>query len=431
MYFEIYRQGKLIKRSDEILGSFSWDNELMYVPNTSITLPIEFLDYISGRERIKIFVNDKCFYGIIKAHPQDKEAETIKVSIDHVVSEWDDRKISINNAIKDKKVNIIYKEEDENQTNPTVDDQLADIYSDTNFACPGWKLNMTDEAANTTIDYVYSKQGKLEALTKTMELTQDLFWRVRFLPDKEIDISKFGDKQQWIVSRKPSGKNNVSIISEPTIEDDYANVVNLATVYSDKSDSGMSSLTLREVYERPSLQTDGFPCLILRANVNNERDYTKYVIQYPALAPNNELEYAIIDEESVALEGGELIEGVFSFNDLSAFNIDNTKDITDNDRIRAAKTAYDASVKKLRLARRSKKIKVTTEPIPVNPGDMVRFIYDNSILKLEACTSYQKKILTFDDWFYVTHITYNFDELGNETNELTLEKELKIDRESQ
>ena len=167
----------------------------------------------------------------------------------------------------------------------------------------------------------------------------------------------------------------------------------------------------------------------MRSNVNNERDYSKYITQYPILAPNNELEYAVIDEESVALEGGILIEDVFNFNDLSAFQPDEEKEITDEDRIRAAKTAYDASVRKLKLLRRSKKIRVETEPIKVNPGDMVRFLYDNSILKLEACTSYEKKILSFNDWFYVTHIRVTIDDDGSERDELTLEKYLKIDRE--
>ena len=30
------------------------------------------------------------------------------------------------------------------------------------------------------IDYVYSRQNKLEALTKTCELTDDIWWRVGF-----------------------------------------------------------------------------------------------------------------------------------------------------------------------------------------------------------------------------------------------------------
>lgn len=430
MYFEIYKKGKLIKRWDKILGGISFSNELMYTPSTDIELPVDFLEYVSGREEVKLFVNDKCFYGIVKDLPIDKDKETITLGLEHVISEWDYRQISINNAIKAKKVNIIYKEEDQSHTNPTVQDQLDDIYADTNFAYPGWKLNMSQNAADTTIDYVYSKQGKLEALTKTMELTDDLFWRVRMIPTKEVDISEFGEKKQYIISGKRAGINNIQIIEAPQVEIDFDDVFNIATVYAEKSDSGMSSLTLREVYDDPTLQKNGFPCVILRDNVNNERDYTKYITQYPKLAPNNELEYAVIDEESVALEGGQLIETSIAYNDLSPFNTDDTKEITDKDRIRAARTVYAATIKKLKLARRSTVIKVKTTPIPndINPGDKVRFIYDNSVYILDACSGYEKQVLAFDDWFYVTHIDYDIDEDGTEVDTLTLEKYLKLDR---
>lgn len=319
---------------------------------------------------------------------------------------------------------------------PYVIDQLNDIYADMNFAYPGWRLNMSDEAKDTVIDYVYSRQNKLEALNKTMELTEDLFWRVRFVNERVLDISKFGDKKPYIFSKKPSGVNNIRIVEDPTIEHDFENVINLVSVYSEKSDTGMSSMTLREVYNDPSLQTDGFPCVILRANVNNERDYKKYVEQFPKLAPNNELEYAIIDEESVALEGGTVIEGTKAFNDLAPFTPETdadgkTKEVSDADRKKAAKTAYDASVRWLKLHRRSYKINLVTEELPADlaPGDRVRFIYDNSVYILDSCSNYLKKILAFDDWFYITHIGYEID--GNsEVNEVTLEKFLRIDRET-
>lgn len=61
MYFEIYKKGNLIKRGNDILGDFDWSNELMEVPSTQITLPATYIDYLSGREEFKIFINDKCF----------------------------------------------------------------------------------------------------------------------------------------------------------------------------------------------------------------------------------------------------------------------------------------------------------------------------------------------------------------------------------
>lgn len=320
---------------------------------------------------------------------------------------------------------------------PAVVDQLQDIYDDKNFAYPGWNIDFQDGSDTRMIDYVYSRQNKLDALTQTMELTDDLWWRVGLWNEKRVEIGSFGEEQPYILSTKPSGKTNIRIIEEPTIDYDFENVVNVATVYSDKSDGGMSSLTLREVYQDPSLQKDGFPVVILHANVNNERDYTQYITQYPKLAPNNEIEYAVLDEESIALESGTVIEGTYSFNDLSPFQIEDVNNtegitITDDKRIEAAKTVYEAVIKKLIQARRSHKIKVVTEPIPcdLEVGDKIRFLYDNKIWNLEACSSYWKKMLSYDDMFYVTKIVYNYDEYGNLTNELTLTKWLRIERET-
>lgn len=110
MYFEIYRSGNLIKRGDEILDdSLEWDNELMYVPSIQVTLPIYYHDYITGHDEMKIFVNDKCFWGIVQGLEEDKSEEVLLVDLEHIVNEWTYRQISVNNAIKDGKVNFIFK----------------------------------------------------------------------------------------------------------------------------------------------------------------------------------------------------------------------------------------------------------------------------------------------------------------------------------
>lgn len=110
MYFEIYRKGNLIKRGDEILNDdLNWSNELMYVPQLTITIPITYHEYIYGRDELKVFVNNKCFWGIVSGITENKVEETIDVDLMHVVNEWTYRQISVNNAIKDQKVNIIFK----------------------------------------------------------------------------------------------------------------------------------------------------------------------------------------------------------------------------------------------------------------------------------------------------------------------------------
>lgn len=538
MYFEVFKQGNLIVRGRKYLGTLQFDHELNLAPSTTMVLPADWLNVISGREEIKIHLNDgKVFWGIIWDYTADKVNETVELDIRHVITEWQYRQISVNHAMSNKALNIVYKGDstEKNEANaetitasgfslgkseassfttakilersrayawnnmngdkvaitsvtiqkcetkegsdeeeckdatlgdegtykvtlstakgtkltievqveekyepeygtledPSVADKLLDIYNDTNFAYPGWQIEWLNGAESRYIDYVYSKQNKLEALTQTVELTEDLWWRVGFWDEKRVQIGTFGDEKPYIISTKPSGKTNIRMIQEPTVEADLENVINVATVYSDKSDGGMSSLTLREVYMDKSLQKDKFPVVILHSNVNNERDYRMYIDQYPKLAPNNEIEFAILDEESIALESGTLIEGSYSFNDLSPFELD-SKTITDEKRVKAAKTVYDATVKKLVQSRRSYDLKLTTEHLPIDllAGDKVKFIYDNSIWHLDACSNYWKKILSYNDFFYITHITYNIDEYGNEYCELTLTKWLKIERET-
>lgn len=618
MYFEIWKNDKLVKRGTSTLNELSWSNELMYVPSLDLTLPIEYKEYVDGREEVKVFVNGKVFWGIVKGIELNKVDEIMQISLEHVVSEWRYRQISVNHAVADteehpKKLNVIYKgdqveknkgndegitannftirvtdvtkmsdatmiakaaaqawqlstgnpvsvlvdrsklkakegtykvtfytdhgtkitvdctvsasvtygklrktknsqetiqakdftitvdnvgdlDNDELKTiakaqawrtgqkkstidvmtktiyvdysniqdevgeytvrfstplgtkvtievsvteasepkipDPTIVDQISDIYNDDNFYYPGWNIDYQGDAGDTTIDYVYSRQNKLEALTKTMELTENLFWRVGFTNEKKIEIGEFGEIKPYVISKRESGHTNIRLTDEPTVTYNFDNVINVATVYGEKSDSGMSSLTLRDIYSNEEYQRDGFPVVILRGNVNNERDYSKYLVQYPKLAPNNEREFAVIDIESVRLEGGKVIEGTYAFTDLGSFDTDSKK-ISDARRIRAEKQAYAAAIRKLIQSRRSVDISVKTEEIPaeINVGDKVRLLYDNGIWKLEECSKYFKRVLTENDYFYITKIEYSIDSNEVETNTLTLSKNLKIERE--
>ncbi|MBL1227962.1 C40 family peptidase [Enterococcus sp. BWB1-3] len=408
-FFEILEGGKVVKRGTKILNTLSWSNELMYVPSTQITLPIEYIEWINGREEMKLYINNKVFHGIVTGYSLDKINETLDVDLTHVISEWEYRQVSTNLAAKNRTVN--------------------DIYSTLDFRYPGWNMNYLQNTATRVIDYVYSRQDKLAGLTKTCELTPDLFWRVGFQFGRALEIGTFGEQKPYIFSTKPTGRQNIRILTEPSITHDFGNVINVVTVYGEKSDSGMSSMSLREIYEEEGAQDPNFPVYILRNTINNERGYD--YIRFTKLAPNDEIEYTVIDTESIALESGKVIEGSFGFNDLAPFNTDG-EEITDEDRAKAAKMAYDAAVNKLKQSRRSYKIELEVEELPadLNVGDRVRLFYDNQQLILEECSSYMKKILKMDDWYYLTGISYQMDQSGMETNTVTLEKYLKIDRES-
>lgn len=572
-YFEILEFGNVKKRFQLSLSEISFDTELMTIPSLTLDGCPELIEYLGGRKEIRIFTENAVFYSNTKSITYNTVENTIQISLDHVISEWEYRQVPTNYAFKDSKISTIY--EDSNM-----------YYSD------DWTLEYDDTVENESIDYVFSRQDKLEALTKVCELTQTLFWRVPFTSEKKIEIGSFGEKKQYTVSLRPSGKRNIRIIEEPTIDEDFSNVVNLATVYAEKSDTGTTSLSLREVYNDSSLQDSAFPVVIMSNNINNERDYD--YIDYPKLAPNNQYEYAVIDTESVAVESGLFIEGTFAFDDLNPFSLEadteesestgpwspqefidqylgqavdmdgvpasqpyqcvdvwkaclnilgypnpstaiggdgyaiyiwinrvqhgygdyfdypdgtspqfgdwavfekagdtpdshvamfvsdngdgtaqffgqnqpypyctvtsistdyiagwfrvkdefwkssydaessnGVQNITDEDRIMCAKAVYDATIKKLKNARRKFSIQVTTEQLPsdINVGDRIRFIYDMTEFHLERCSNYLRKLLTNDDWFYITKMTRNIDSNGVETGELSLEKFLRIDRE--
>ena len=586
MFYQIFYKGNLIKQGNQdLLSEIEWDNELMYTPSMSLTFPATMLEYFHEFGEVKVFVNDKVFWGLIVGISINKAEETVDIDLDHIVREWTFREISINNAIKEKNINIIYQKKKTEtvkttvkkrlnkaikwyqdrmgkttysmanrggpnsydcssalynaliaadvfkkgkmgttatlaadlkaagwvktdspirgdvfvftagqgghqyghtgmfinkneiihmngaangisinkftysfatiyhdpkqktneettktettieETEPEVKDQLDHIYEDDNFAYPGWDINFSEKAEKTKIDYVYSRQNKLDALTQTCELTDDLWWRVRFVDDKVLDISEFGETKPYVFSLKPAGIRNIQILTEPTIEYDFENIINVASVYSAKSDTGMSAVTLRDVYEDESLQIDGFPVIILKPNVNNERDYSKYLKQPKAVAPNNWLEYAVLDLEGIAEAGGYLVESSFAFNDIAPFAVNEdgkTKNITDKDRISAAVQVYKAAIKKLKLARAKYSIEIECTQIPneINVGDKVLFRYKNDVFIMEQCSNYMKTLLTYDDYFYVSKISYSIDVNGMEIDTVTLTKDIRVERET-
>lgn len=584
MYFEIYKKGKLIKRGNELLNNPSWTNELMTTPTTSISLPIDYLEYLSGREHIKLFLNNKCFWGIVKDITVNKVNETIDLSLSHHIDEWNNRQISINNAISDKELNIIYKPDssgaikirniENNQemvgvkltlkysdfkgkslsyinnyisnnasviafnmedvsitypvhfvsstitlqrlkTNrnvktavqgtyyatfktdegtqitipvtvsyaahesgsqgdasvdagsPSVEDSVTNILNDDNFIYYEWWMDIESDIADTKISYVYSKQSKYEALNKTMELTDDLFWRVHFENNKDIHIGRFGEQKPYTLSVKKPGKTNIQILEEPNVDYDFDNVINVATVISEKSDSGASATTLRDLYnmqhdtllqaEYPEVWSElsrlivEFPIVIIRDSlytpVNNERNYNTgigldynvdiFTNQSPLVAPNTSREYAIIDTTSVAMESGTIVEGSYSFNDLAPVtqieSIDEaTQKIDNKERLNAELIVYKSAIKKLKQCRRtySASMLVSELPSDINVGDKIRLIYSNKIWHLDACSNYFNKIVQSNDWYYITKIDYNFDG-KKETDRITISKFLKIQRETQ
>lgn len=408
-WYEIIENHQVKFRGKHIISELSWSNELMYVPTLDLDLPLEYRKYFTGREEMKLYINQMVFNGLVDGKEEDTAEGVLRLQLVHVIDEWRYRQLSTNLACKNR--------------------TIMDIFSTYDFRySKRWHVDFLQDAAKRKIDYVYSRQTKLDALTKTCNLTDDLFWRIGFRFGRLLEIGTFGEKKPYMISTKPSSNHNIRMIEEPIFTHEFSNVINIATVYGEKSDSGMSSMSLREIYFEPQSQKPGFPIRILRNAINNERGYD--YVNYTQLAPNNAIEFSVIDEESIRVESNTVIESSFAFNDLSPFSI-NGETISDEDRAKAARTAYEAAIKRLKQNRRKCYFQVRTEALPpaVSVGDRIRFFYDLNQFNLSECNDELKRILLQDEWFYIAAIDYEIAVDGTQTNTLRLQKDLRIDRE--
>ncbi|WP_406834437.1 phage tail tip lysozyme [Lactococcus lactis] len=392
----------------QILGGMSWSIEGNEVPSCSFTIPIYDADKFDGHMDCKVIVFNKVFDGIVKSITLNKDDETASIELDHKISEWDYRQIPNNYTVK-------------NETFPSVFCQSPFLYS------TDWYVNTDSQAHKEKINYAFSRQGHLEALTKAVSLTDSLWWRVGTRYDRFLEIGAFGEKKNYILSETGQTERHLKIIGSVSISKQFDNIFNVATVYGEKSDSSQVSLTLREAYLDQQQQghdiISGFPIVILNPTANREQK--NYYTNITKIASNNSLEYAILDEFSINLEQAKLIEKTISMNDVAPFEEDG-KTISDEERAKQSRIAYNAAVKRLKSARRRDEITVQIGELPsdLNVLDKVYFDYHNSLELFDKCSRYCKKIYEASDDFYITKIETSFDEYLVETNTITLSKEL-------
>ncbi|AXH73423.1 MAG: peptidoglycan hydrolase [Caudoviricetes sp.] len=397
---------------DDMVKGISWTNKPQEIPSCSLEIPIHEVCKLDGNCDIKIIVFDKMFDGIVKGITLNTDNSTATIDVDHKISEWDTRQIPENYTVK-------------NRNFPDVFSQSPFLYS------TFWYLNCDNSSMKALINYAFSRQGHLEALNKACELTDNIWWRVGFRYDRYLEIGSFGETKNYIFSDYGNTERHINIISDVSIEKKFDHVFNALTVYGEKSDSSQASLTLRDVYleqlqvGKPAI--DGFPVVILNPTVNNEQK--NFYSNITRIASNNSLEYSIIDEFSLNLEQGKIIEETKSFNDVAPFEQDG-EPISDEERSRQSRIAYNAAVKILKNSgRRREEISFLVGYLPseINVMDKIYFDLNNEILLYDGCSRYCRKVYESSSLFYITSIETMFDENLNETNKITICKELYKD----
>lgn len=468
LYWVLDKTEKIFLTSDLWLGSdLSYTNQIMYAPTISFTIPISVIkgkkknDYIpdSAFEFVIEFDSGRIFHGIVTRKSYDLIAGTVTIDGEHVVNELTHYRIPTNFAINDKSFNEIYNPEglteievktetsesesssessSESQSEDSTSEQNSESSQDSDktesseeenkeetttvlmdltgkFNHEGWTFSVMEDIEDVKFTYLFSNQDKLQALTDACRQTEDVFWRVSLTEMRTIEIGRFGDYKELMIN-----ESNM-LGSAFGMEEDFQDIVNYGIYFTDKSDSGTTALTLRDVFNRPELQDENFPIILTGQEINTERNYG-YVDLIP-FGANNQGDYAVLDVEGIALESGNIYEGAFTSNDVQSV-AENNKEITDADRLEASKQLYKQAIRKLIHSRRkvAYNVKIADLSPEYNVGDKVRFTMISQILEVSNCSNYYEKLLWEDDYFYISSMTETVLQGGGFNYDLTLEK---------
>ena len=407
------RRSTLIPEED-FLGEISVEFSMMEVPAIQLTLPIRYSKLISGNTHIILQTDDWKYEGYAGDKSNDFKDMTVTVKTSHVIGRLGKRTLPTNVTVKARSVVSAVEQALGYWSNEAHKDDLLNDF----------KIKYVDDyAEKNLIEYEFSNETFLEFLTKVCEKTTSLYWRVNRYDPYLIEFGIFGLKKDVLINEY----NN--LVSLDSVEENYEDTINIAVAMSDKSDSGASSLTLRDIFHNPRFMLEGFPVIKTGNKVNSQRSYD--YPQLPVFAP--EIigdEFAVMDTEGIALEAGELYWGTVTDNDTQSIAEDN-KEITDVDRLKATEQLYRTAIRRLKNSRRKVIYSMTIEPITerrVQPGDRVMFVLNAGVWELTACTKYYEKILKGSSWFFVTKLTDTYSN-GTHLQKVELSKFLHSDRD--
>lgn len=379
-------------------------NRLNYLPSLELSFPMANEKKIKAWDEVMFYYSDKVFHGMIVDITPDFESNTTTIVINHIIQEWRMKQLPTNRAIKLE--------------------PLWEVLQRDEFSPPNWFVQFSPAMRFYRLDYVFSREYQLDALTKVVEMTTHAHWRVNDrIRGRKVEVENFGQDSGIILSAFRTGNGIHGIIDAPRSTGvNFNRVKNVAVVYGQKSDSGMCSISLRDVFKRPEIQLEDFPVEIIRIDANNERNYD-YSDDYPSIAPNQNIEYAIRDLHSIEVEGREL-EVSLPINSVSPFNIEDAE-IRDVDIIKASEVIYHMAVKQLIQLRRYKDMQLTVEELPptLNVGDKVfveTFTHQNST----------PNIIEYNGFKYIKEITTHLTIEGGVYHELVLDDYIRVDRET-
>lgn len=405
----------MIIAKEDFLDSISLEFSMMEVPSVQLTLPMKYSKHLNGNTHVTLKTDDWTYEGYVGNKVNDFKSLTVQVQTSHVIGRLGKRTLPTNVTVKARSVVSAVEQAMGYWSNEQHKDDLLNEFK---------VAYLDDYAEKNLIEYEFSNETFLEFLTKVCEKTTALYWRVNRYDPYLIEFGIFGKKRDVLINEYNK------LIALDDVEENYEDTVNIAVAMSDKSDSGASSLTLRDIFYNPKFMLQGFPVIKTGNTVNSQRSYD--YPQLPVFAP--EIigdEFAVLDEEGIALEAGELYWGTVTDNDTQSIAEDN-KEITDSDRLKATEQLYRTAIRRLINSRRKVTYSLVVEPLKpksLQVGDMVMFTLNAGVWELTACTKYYEKLLKTSDWFFVTRITDEYTEGDAHIQKLELSKFLYSDRD--
>ena len=448
------------------------------VPTATLTIPMEDLpadEIADGKEpnlslyKIKVFyqaegIQKYVFVGTVDSLALDYAHYTCTINLSHNVSRMREWIMPNGYVVKESSLShVIGPNGADLGYSSTMGDDTQTYEARVNFV-------YRDGVENTPIEISFSSQNKLAALTEVLNNTESVHFVVDLSKEDTIILGKFGDLTPVLISPnayyeedcdKRNSDNFVTMLTEPVYNVDYTNHFNRAVVFCGDVAEDIMHMTLKEVYENPSLQIEGFPVGMYdneinlqpeaewkqkdntdkihnTTKINNEKKYKKYEVV--AYANNDNREYYVTDQQQLN-EDGVIYHTVFNFTDLYPIpelerkEDENNDDeeaveyaITDDDRRAIVQRAYWRAIRKLKAQRPEHVWQFNSTPLPYNfqDGQKVSFYFIKKVSQRDGdCEEGDKTIVKIQRDLYMTKRTITFDEDLNEINTITLDVEIR------
>lgn len=482
IYYEFYKNGEYKGTGFETLTNTTITTGVDTVPTLSMTIPLKNLPEknLALYDVIVHFMKDGIekytFYGVVDQMNIDYANYNVSLNLSHYVARMRDWLMPSNYTIKNFNLETAIGEYGAALGHSdTLGDPQNYLDKDNgrmiNFVYLDEDLKTASGNNGIKVSLTFAAVNKLEALSEVLKYTEDVHFRVSLTKQNTIEIGRFGASSHIIISPDAVpvdgceadeidrlNQNYLTMLTEPVFNVDYTNHFNRAVVFCGDVGYGILHLTLKQIYENPSLQSEGFPVGKYEKQINQqpETEYDEEKESHPKInnekiykdnegisfAENDNREYYVTDTVQLNRDGGVVRCAVYNFADMYPIPDTTGEDslgetieyvITDDDRLEMSKQAYWRACRALKAQRPQYAYSFNTTAIPnwVGDGDKLHFVYvkkenvavdglDDDCGETERRTTDE-----VNEELYMDKRIMTFDSVMNEICTVTLDLELR------